>query len=95
LIERQIICKHYKIRGRVQGVFYRSSTQKEAQNLGLSGWVRNLADGQVEAVACGTAEQLATLEVWLHHGPPMAHVENVRITDGQVESITHDFKIRY
>ena len=90
-----MICKHYKVSGHVQGVFYRSSTQKEAQRLGLSGWVRNLADGRVEAVACGTAEQLATLEVWLHHGPPMAHVDNVKITNELLESITHGFEIRY
>ena len=83
------------IDGRVQGVFYRASTQKEAQRLGLSGWVRNQIGGQVEAVACGTAEQLATFEVWLHHGPPMAHVDSIEIINMAVEQVTHGFQIKY
>jgi acylphosphatase len=72
-------CKHYLISGRVQGVFYRSSTRETAQRLGLQGWVKNRPDGRVEAVACGSEQMLAKLEAWLHQGPPMARVEYVEI----------------
>ena len=72
-------CKRYLISGRVQGVFYRASTQQKAASLGLSGWVRNLADGRVEALACGSSEKLATLEEWLYQGPPMAEVDNIEV----------------
>ncbi|MCW9013317.1 MAG: acylphosphatase [Gammaproteobacteria bacterium] len=87
-------CKHYLISGRVQGVFYRSSTQQTAQRLGLSGWVRNMRDGRVEAVACGSDAQLARLEAWLYQGPPMAAVDNIEIT-AQSEIAASEFIIRY
>ena len=64
--------------GRVQGVFFRASTRTQAQQLGLSGYARNLADGSVEVVASGSAEALDALERWLHVGPPAARVTNVQ-----------------
>ncbi|MHB8741893.1 MAG: acylphosphatase [Sulfuricaulis sp.] len=70
-------CRHYLVSGRVQGVFYRSSTESTARQLGLTGWVRNLPDGQVELVACGEEIRLNELESWLWQGPPRAHVEKV------------------
>ena len=86
-------CRRYLISGRVQGVFFRASTQQTADDLGLHGWVRNLPDGRVEAVACGSDEILATLETWLYQGPPMAKVENIDIqTLDQPEC--HGFEIR-
>ena len=74
-------CEHYYISGRVQGVFYRASTYDTAQTLNLTGWVRNLPDGRVEAVACGNVEQLAKLKTWLEKGPSMAKVECVDVMD--------------
>lgn len=71
-------CARFLVSGRVQGVFYRASTRREALRLGLSGQARNLADGRVEVVASGTAEALDALERWLHTGPPAAHVNEVR-----------------
>lgn len=68
----------YFITGRVQGVFFRASTQTEAQRLGITGWVRNLADGRVEVLA--QSEDPAALDRladWLRHGPPNARVESV------------------
>ena len=67
------------VSGRVQGVFFRASAQAEAQRLGLSGWVQNLPDGRVEAVAEGDREQVASFVDWCQHGPPNAEVEDVRV----------------
>ncbi len=72
-------CRHYLVSGRVQGVFYRASAQAEGQRLGLDGWVRNLADGRVEAVACGDAEMLERFESWLRQGPTFARVSAVAV----------------
>ncbi len=68
---------HCLVRGRVQGVFFRSSTQREAKRLGLTGWVKNLADGTVEVVAEGEDEALRELLGWLQRGPTAARVERV------------------
>ncbi len=58
-------------------MFYRASTCDKAVALGLTGWVRNLPDGRVEAVACGSTAALAALEAWLWQGPPQAQVSAV------------------
>jgi len=76
-----MICRRYVVRGRVQGVFYRAETQRSAQRLGLTGWVRNVPDGSVELVACGEAAELDQLERWLWQGPPHAQVEKVEAGD--------------
>jgi acylphosphatase len=68
---------HYLISGRVQGVFYRASAERQAIALGLDGWIRNLADGRVEAVARGSTEQLAAFEAWLREGSTLARVDAV------------------
>ena len=70
-------CRQFRIKGKVQGVFYRANTQKQAQALGLTGWVRNTDDGDVECVACGETEPLDKLEQWLHQGPDSAKVDDV------------------
>jgi acylphosphatase len=70
---------HLSIEGRVQGVFFRYSTVEEAVRLRLSGWVRNCSDGSVEVVAEGPKKVIEELIRWCHHGPPGAHVHNVRI----------------
>jgi len=68
----------FVVSGRVQGVFYRASTQRTAQQMGLSGWVRNRRNGDVELVALGAPDALARLEDWLWRGPDLARVETVR-----------------
>lgn len=68
-----------KIHGRVQGVFFRQSTQAEAIRLGLTGWVRNLPDGSVEALAEGPADAVRELLAWCRQGPPAAEVSSVDI----------------
>lgn len=67
----------YLVSGRVQGVFFRVSTAERANSLGLSGRVKNLANGRVEIVAFGDPDKLGLLEAWLHHGPPYARVDAV------------------
>lgn len=69
---------HLRIEGRVQGVFFRDSTRQRAQALGVAGWVRNLPDGAVEAVAEGPADAVDALVRWCHEGPPAARVTAVR-----------------
>ena len=71
-------CLHYIVTGRVQGVYYRASACEAAQRLGLTGWVRNRADGRVEAVACGEDEALAQFAAWLRRGPAQANVTEVQ-----------------
>lgn len=65
------------VRGRVQGVYFRAATQREAKRLGLTGWVRNRNDATVEIVAEGEEETLRDLISWAHHGPAAARVERV------------------
>lgn len=67
----------FTVHGRVQGVWFRDSTRREAERLEISGHAINLPDGNVEVLACGTPEALVELEKWLHMGPPMASVEKV------------------
>jgi acylphosphatase len=70
-------CARFVVRGHVQGVFFRASTREQALKLGLSGYAKNLPDGSVEVLACGSSEALGTLQQWLHRGPPSARVEGV------------------
>lgn len=70
--------------GRVQGVCYRASTVDEARGHGLTGWVRNLADGSVELEAQGEAERIEQLLAWCAHGPPAARVTGVAVEDRAV-----------
>ena len=84
-----------RVYGLVQGVFYRASTQQQAQSLGLAGWVKNLRDGRVELVACGAEEILVKLEAWLKKGPPMARVDHIDIQQELDKPDTQGFEIRY
>ena len=68
---------HLHIYGRVQGVYFRVSSQKKAERLGLVGWVRNCADGHVELVAEGKDAELKQLVDWCQSGPELAKVARV------------------
>jgi acylphosphatase len=70
-------CIRYLIAGRVQGVYYRDATRKQAEQLRITGWARNLTDGRVEVMAQGTLENLEKLHQWLRKGPPLARVTEV------------------
>ena len=76
LVRRNVV-----VRGRVQGVWFRESARRRACELGVSGWVRNNADGTVEAEVEGTAEDVAVLVSWLALGPPQARVHAVDVAE--------------
>ncbi len=86
---------HAKVTGRVQGVFYRASTQDEARRLGLTGWVMNMPDGSVELEAQGPDEKIEKLILWLHEGPPYSVVTNVEVKEIPLKNDEIDFQIRY
>ena len=67
------------VSGLVQGVYYRQSTKEKALELGVSGIVKNLPDGNVQILATGTADQLDKLVIWCKQGPPHAKVEGVQV----------------
>jgi acylphosphatase len=74
-------CRRFRVIGNVQGVFFRASTRDEARKLGITGHAVNLPDGSVEVLACGTSEALQSLRIWLHEGPAMARVDELREID--------------
>ncbi len=79
------------IHGRVQGVYFRDSMRREAQRLGVSGWVRNRSDGSVEAAVQGEAADVDAIVRWAHRGPESAHVERVEI--GQDDGSYANFEV--
>ena len=68
---------HLVVRGRVQGVFFRASAQREARQLGLTGWVKNRNDSAVELVAEGEEDQVKDFLAWAQHGPSTARVDKI------------------
>lgn len=87
-------CFQYQVSGRVQGVGYRMWTQTEALGLGITGYVRNMENGDVEVVACGTSGALALLQSRLFMGPRYAKVENVE-SEARSGEAFESFVIRY
>ena len=86
------MCYQYVIAGRVQGVFFRASAQQAAGQYKISGWVKNLPDGSVQAFACGEAENVRKFEQWLQHGPRLAAVSEVSKTPAACQ-VTKTFEI--
>lgn len=83
------------IRGRVQGVYFRAFTTRQAKELALTGYARNLANGSVEVIAEGDKERLQKLVNALQIGPPGATVAEVKITWSDYTGDYPDFSIRY
>jgi acylphosphatase len=89
-----MICKRCLVSGKVQGVFYRSSTARRARELGVSGYAMNLPDGRVEILACGEVEYVQALCDWLWEGPPAAHVTDVEISTAEAVAMPSGFVTR-
>lgn len=86
---------HARIYGRVQGVYFRASTQARAESLGLVGWVRNRRDGTVELVAEGPRASVEQLMSWVRAGgPEHARVDEVDRVDGEAVGLEPPFTIR-
>lgn len=83
------------VTGRVQGVSYRASTIDEATQLGLTGWVRNRADGSVELEAQGAPAQIDALLAWCAVGPPAARVSGVTVQDLPIVDGERGFGFEY
>jgi acylphosphatase len=82
------------ISGHVQGVGFRISCQREAERLGIAGWIRNRWDGGVEAHFEGPADSVDGLVRWCYHGPPAAHVLGVEVHDAPPGGPLHGFHVR-
>ncbi|MCC6206749.1 MAG: acylphosphatase [Gammaproteobacteria bacterium] len=89
----RVPCIRCLVSGRVQGVYYRATTRREAEALGLTGWVSNLPDGRVELVAMGAEHALRQLQDWLWQGPPNAQVTGVRCEHAEHEPLPR-FEVR-
>lgn len=84
-------CVRCLVSGRVQGVWYRSSTQLQAEQLNITGYARNLPDGRVEVLACGEASAIKTLKAWCWQGPRLAEVTDVQCETVSVAEIPMHF----
>ncbi|MCK4414996.1 MAG: acylphosphatase [Candidatus Eisenbacteria sp.] len=85
---------HAIVSGRVQGVCFRAETAAAAQRLGLRGFVRNLADGTVEVRAAGPAADIEQFLVYLHRGPRIARVDDVRLDWTARPPLPEGFEVR-
>jgi len=86
---------HVFITGRVQGVWFRASTKQKAEQLGITGWVRNTTDGRVEAIFEGEESSIKDMIEWCHHGPPHAKIEKVEKKDQNPTNGFDGFSIKY
>jgi len=86
---------HVYVSGKVQGVFFRATTRDEARNRGVTGWVRNLPDGRVEAVFEGEEEDVRGMVKFCHEGSRAARVDEVEVDWGDYEGEFSNFEIRY
>ncbi len=80
-------CRRFSVTGRVQGVFFRASTRDVAVDLSLTGYARNMADGSVEVLACGSQDAIKKLAAWLREGSRMASVSSVQEEDAEYQEL--------
>jgi len=86
---------HLLVSGRVQGVFFRAETKRQASGLGLTGWVRNLEDRRVEIVFEGGKDAVEEMLDWCRKGPRLSHVTGVEILEEQPTGSFNGFRIRH
>ncbi|MGZ3711769.1 MAG: acylphosphatase [Bdellovibrionota bacterium] len=86
-----MIAKLVRIKGLVQGVFFRESLRREAEKLAVSGWVRNRSDESVEAFLQGDKAAMEKIISWCYQGPPRAKVESVEAVDAELDEKLNGF----
>ena len=86
---------HVFVSGRVQGVFFRQALKAKAKQNNVTGWVRNLKDGRVEAVFEGDTENVSTMVEWSHAGPANAIVEDLEIRNEKYSGEFSKFEVLY
>lgn len=86
---------HVVVSGRVQGVFFRAETESKAVSLNLTGWVRNLPDGKVDAVFEGEENNVNIMIGWCRKGPRFASVTNIEVMEEPYQGESQNFSIRY
>jgi acylphosphatase len=86
--------KHVFVSGKVQGVFFRDTTVKNANERGVTGWVRNLPDGRVEAVFEGDEDDVQAMVDFVHEGPPAASVDDLEVEDAPDRGPFEEFEKR-
>jgi acylphosphatase len=79
--------RRVKAHGRVQGVFFRDSTRRQAERAGVAGWVRNCPDGTVEAVFEGDEDAVERMVAWVREGPGRADVDRVDVDEEEPEGL--------
>lgn len=89
-----MVARRVVVRGRVQGVWFRQSTLREAERLGVDGWVRNRDDGSVETWVQGEAAAVDALIAWCGTGPPRAEVTAVDVEDVPADPAMRGFSVR-
>jgi acylphosphatase len=82
-----------RIKGLVQGVFFRQSAREQALRLGLGGWVRNTIDGDVELVVQGPPQAVDQFVSWCHRGPPHARVDTVEVAESSTPEQFQTFRV--
>ncbi|KJR96436.1 MAG: hypothetical protein VR65_28335 [Desulfobulbaceae bacterium BRH_c16a] len=86
---------HVIVEGHVQGVFFRSYTERQASLLNLNGWVRNIGNGTVEAMFAGADKDVAAMLEWLKIGSPGSRVDNLRVETVDSDEKVTSFEVRY
>ena len=85
---------HIFVSGKVQGVFFRHNTRQKAKDMGLTGWVKNLADGRVEAIFEGERGKVEEMLGWVKRGPILAKIDNVELLWLAYQNEFNDFEIK-
>jgi acylphosphatase len=84
---------HISVLGRVQGVFFRANTKKKAKKLGVKGWVKNLKNGQIEAIFEGEKTKVEEMVDWARRGPAFAKVDYLKVSWDDCKDEFEDFNV--
>jgi acylphosphatase len=90
-----LTAKHILVKGKVQGVFFRKETRLAAEKFGITGWVRNTGDGNVEIFAQSNEDAIKQFIDWCRQGPPKADVKDVEVRNADTNNNIKHFSIKY